>query len=79
MSGVDLSLQRNAVVNNYHANFEKEVFSPVMDNEVVIDKKGLLGRLKLAFNYGNKNLKTGTDNVDSIVVKYRDIAKRKFV
>jgi len=79
MSGVDLYLHRNAVINNYNANFEKEVFSPVMNNEVVIDKKGLLGRLKLAFNYGNKNIEAGTENVDSIVVKYRDMANRKFV
>jgi hypothetical protein len=50
-----------------------------MDNEVVIEKKGLLGKLKLAFNYGEKKHQDGTTNVDSIVVKYRDIAKRKFV
>jgi hypothetical protein len=79
MSDVDMSVQRKAVIRNYNANIEdKEVYSPPMDNEIVINKKGLLGRLKLAFSYGNNNLNKDT-NVNSIFVKYRDITKRKFV
>jgi hypothetical protein len=79
MSDVDMAVQRKAVIRNYNANIEdKEVYSPPMDNEIVINKKGLLGRLKLAFSYGNNNLNKDT-NVNSIFVKYRDITKRKFV
>jgi hypothetical protein len=55
--------------------YEKEVYSPVMPDEIVINKKGILGRLKVAFNFEHKN----QSNVDSIFVKYRDITKRKFV
>jgi len=56
---------------------EKEAISPTMPNEIAINKKGLLGRIKLAFNFGDAKLNK-TNNVDSIIVKYKDITKRKF-
>jgi hypothetical protein len=50
-----------------------------MPNEIVIEKKGILGRVKLAFNFLDRRLQNGISNMDSIVVKYNDAAKRKFV
>jgi hypothetical protein len=46
-----------------------------MPNEIVINKTGILGKLKVAFNFENKN----KGQVDSIFVKYRDITRRKFI
>jgi hypothetical protein len=42
-----------------------------MPNEIVIEKKGILGRVKLAFNFLDRRLQNGISNMDSIVVKYR--------
>jgi hypothetical protein len=72
---------RNYVLNqmsNTYQLFEKEAISPTMPSEVAINKKGLLGRIKLAFNFGDAKLNK-TTNVDSIIVKYKDITKRKFI
>jgi hypothetical protein len=63
---------------NVYQMDEKEAISPTMPNEIEINKKGLLGRLKLAFNFGDPKLNK-TNNVDSIIVKYKDITKRKFI
>jgi hypothetical protein len=72
---------RNYVLNqmsNTYQLFEKEAISPTMPNEIAINKKGILGRVKLAFNFGDAKLNK-TTNVDSIIVKYKDITKRKFI
>lgn len=49
-----------------------------MANEIVVPKKGILGRLKVALNFKNK-LDNGMSNVDSIYVKYSDLSRRKFI
>jgi uncharacterized protein YehS (DUF1456 family) len=53
---------------------DKEAYSPTMPNEIVINKKGILGKLKVAFKIENNK-----GEVDSIFIKYRDITKRKFI
>jgi len=59
---------------------DKEAISPEMGNELVVRKKGLMGKLKVAFDFGNNHgVHSESSNVDSIYVKYRDITKRKFV
>jgi hypothetical protein len=76
-SRYEQNIQRELEVSRFSANTSIE--SPVLDNELVIKKHGLLGKLKLAFNYGDKRLPKNSSNVDSIFVKYRDVARRKFV
>jgi hypothetical protein len=56
---------------------DKEIYSPTMPNEIEIHKHGLIGKLKVAFGFGNS--KDNNGNVNSVFVKYRDITKRKFV
>ena len=59
---------------------DKEAISPTMGNELVVHKKGLMGKLKVAFNFGNNDrVHNEASNVNSIFVKYRDITRRKFV
>jgi hypothetical protein len=66
-------------VENYNNQLsDKEVFSPVMNNEIVVKKPGILGRLKVVFNFKNK-LDNGMSNVDTVYIKYHDLCKRKFV
>jgi len=49
-----------------------------MSNEIEINKSGILGKLKLAVKYIDTKITNSMSNIDSIVIKYHDITKRKF-
>jgi hypothetical protein len=51
-------------------------YSPVLPNEYLIEKKGILGRAKLGVkSLGNKTL----ESIESVYLKYSDKSKRKFI
>jgi len=82
---VDRVTSQNAVVANYQQRVLEEntglaskfsAYSPVLPNEFIIEKKGILGRAKLGIkSFGDKTV----HNVESVYLKYSDISKRKFV
>jgi hypothetical protein len=52
------------------------LYSPVLPNEYVLEKKGILGRAKLGIkSLGDKTL----NSIESVYLKYSDLSKRKFV
>jgi len=84
---VDWNQLRNNVERNITERYledrrgisDKEVvFSPIMSNEIEINKSGILGKLKLAVKYIDTKITNSMSNIDSIVIKYHDITKRKF-
>jgi len=80
------NVARRNMVNVYRENTqilsEKEVFTPsnniYFPNEIELKKKGVYGKIKLAFNFVDTKLNKTLSNVDSIAIKYHDAAKRKF-
>jgi hypothetical protein len=61
---------------------EKEVApisNDIIPKELEVNTKGLMGKLKLAFKFVDKKINNTVSNMDSIVIKYHDSTKRKFV
>jgi hypothetical protein len=50
----------------------------VLPHEVEIRKRGVLGKLKLAFSFLDNKINNSISNMDKIAVKYHDVSKRKF-
>jgi hypothetical protein len=69
-------LQEERVLKENTRLCKFSAYSPVLSNEQLIDKKGILGRVKLGIkSLGDKTL----HNIESVYLKYTDISKRKFV
>jgi hypothetical protein len=52
--------------------------NPLMPDEIVLDKKGIMGKIKIAFKYIDTKLAKTYSNMDNIAIKYHDVSKRKF-
>jgi len=67
-------LEENAVIPSKFSGLG--IYSPVLSNEYVIEKKGIAGRAKLGIkSLGDKTL----NSIESVYLKYSDLCKRKFV
>lgn len=67
-NNINWTEERNKIFNNYH----NQGYS---SKEVVVPKKGLLGKVKLGFKYLDDKM----NNIDTVYVSFRDKKKRKFV
>jgi hypothetical protein len=69
------------MAQQYMDKAEKEVAYDIMSNTLpkeVEVKRGVFGKIKLAFNFIDSKLETKISNMDSIAIKYHDKGKRKF-
>ena len=71
---VDYDMRRRIIADNVRETIKETVCDPYSSKEVVVPKKGFMGRMKLGFNYSNFN---GKHNLHDIYVKYQDKGKRK--
>lgn len=74
-----LSLYRNQILSRNDEGVRVSQDSPIVSSqEIVVKKRGLLGKFKLGFNYFGDKFTSSTSKVESVYVKYHDISKRKF-
>lgn len=89
-ASVDWNATRNLVERNYvqrqldeRIGFSDKEVMPIAENgvlphEIEIRKRGVLGKLKLAFSFLDNKINSSISNMDKIAVKYHDVSKRKF-
>jgi hypothetical protein len=68
----DFSIRRHKIIETV-----KENMIGYSSKEVVIPKKGFSDRLKLVFNFSKLTEKVST--LDSVYIKYQNVARRKFL
>jgi hypothetical protein len=69
-------IQKNAALTS---DVITNQIGPQIPKEVILDKKGPLTRIKVAFSFLDKKFANTIANLDNIAVKYYDSSKRKFV
>lgn len=87
---VDWTQKKDAVITNYNKKIlednvgfsSKVVLNDVnyeLPDEVILNKKGITGKIKVAFKYLDNKLAKTYSNMDNVAIKYHDKSKRKFV
>ena len=71
-------MKRLFAENNMNMQYAEDLRG-YSSKEVVVEKKGLLGKIKLGFNYIESKLEKSGAKMESIYIKYHDLSKRKFV